>query len=233
MHRGHSLLFLAATSLAAPMSARPATPQEPQAIPVQEAQVELAGYADCVVSRKSFRKPVAAFLRTVPGSPSYFPTALKAADMTCLNAAAMRRRASKLEMKIQPDTFRDALYPALYRRDFGKLGPPAGVVDLQPLSLAAEFEGGSASLPAEYKPGRAFGDCVARKAPQDVHALLMAEPYSGAETAAVEKLKPALGYCLSNGQTVKLSRGALRGFTGEAMYKLAVAAQPVAAKKAG
>jgi hypothetical protein len=225
MPRAPSFLAFAAASITTPASARPAATQEPQGIPVQEAQVELAGYADCVVSRKSFRKPVAAFLRTVPGSPSYFPTALKAADMTCLNAAAMRRRASKLEMKIQPDTFRDALYPALYRRDFGKLAPPMGLVDLQPLSLAAEFEGGSASLPAEYKPGRAFGDCVARKAPQDVHALLIAEPYSGAESAAIERLKPALGYCLSNGQTVKFSRGSLRAFTGEAMYKLAVATQ--------
>ena len=90
--------------------------------------------------------------------------------------------------------------------------------------LAAEFKGGSASARPSTSLGGRIGDCVARKAPQDVHALLIAEPYSGADTAAVEKLKPALGYCLSTGQTVKFSRGSLRAFTGEAMYKLAVAA---------
>ena len=220
MHHRRSLLFLAAAFLAAPVFA--------QAIPTHEAQAELAGYADCVVSRKSFRKPVAAFLRAVPGSPAYYPMALKAADMTCLSAAAERRHAAKLEMRVQPDTFRGALYPALYRRDFGKLGPPARLADLEPLSLATEFDGASASLPAEYKPERAFGDCVARKAPQEVHALLMSEPYSAGENAAVEKLKPLLGYCLLNGQTVKLGRVALKAFTGEAMYKLALAASGTA-----
>lgn len=215
MRVGRYLLCLAATLQAGSALA--------QVIPTDEAQTELAGFADCLVSRSSFAKRVAVFLRTVPGSPSYYASALKVADRSCLAAAATRRHAATLEMKVQPDTLRDALYPALYRRDFGKVGPPTSVADVQPLGLSTEFDGNAASLPAEYRPARAFGDCVARKAPQDVHALLISKLYSTEEKTAVEKLKPAMGYCLSEGQTVKLNRAVLRAFVGEAMYKLAVA----------
>jgi hypothetical protein len=204
-------------------AATPAPAQEQ--LPAREAELELAGYADCVVSHRSYAKPVDAFLRTVPDSAGFYPASLKAADMTCLNTAAVRRQASKLEMRLQPATFRDALYPALYRRDFGRQGPPAGIAALPPLGLSAEFAGDPAALPAAYRPGRALGDCVARGAPADVHAMLMARPWSPEEAAAVGRLRPALANCLSEGQTVQFGRATLRAYLGEALYKLARAAQ--------
>lgn len=198
-----------------------------QEVPANEAQIELAGYADCVVTKRTFAKPVQAFLRTIPDSAEFFPASMKAADMTCLNSAAVRRRAAKLEMKLQPATFREALYPALYRREFGKQGAPVGIESLKPLSLATEFDGDVSALPSTYRPVRALGDCVARKAPSQSHAMLLATPFSSEESTAVEGLKPALELCLSIGQTIRFTRPLLRAYLGEAMYKLAKKARPV------
>jgi hypothetical protein len=187
---------------------------------VRDAEVELAGYADCVVARKSFRKPVADFLRVIPGSAGFFAASMKAADMTCLNSAAVRRHLSKLELRIQPETFRNALYPALYRRDFGKRGPVSGLDARPPISLSAEFDGDLSSLPALYRPERALGDCIARANPTATHAMLVSVPYSSQEGDAVGLLKPTIATCLPQGQSLHLTRGTLRAVIGEAMYKL-------------
>lgn len=193
-------------------------------LPAREAEKDLAEYADCVVGRKAYRKSVATFLRVVPNSGPFFPAGMKAADMTCLNDAAVRRRASKLEMRLQPSTFRGALYPALYRRDFGKIGPPANLTSAAPIDVTTEFDGDVMTLSEEYGSGRAFGDCVARKAPQDSHLMLTSRPWSASEGAAIEKLKPALASCLFADQTARFNREALRAYVGEATYKLALAA---------
>lgn len=195
-----------------------------QEVSANEAQIELAGYADCVVAKRASRKPVETFLRTIPDNADFYPASMKAADMTCLNAAAVRRRAAKLEMKLQPATFREALYPALYRRDFGKRGVPAGIESLEPLTLASEFDGDVSALPSTYRPGRALGDCVVRRASQQSNAMLMSEPFSSEENAALETLKPSLAFCLPDGQSVRFTRSSLRAFVGEAMYKLAIKA---------
>jgi hypothetical protein len=200
----------------------PAVAQE--MLPAREAEKDLAEYADCVAGRKGYRKAVAAFLRVVPDSEASYPASMKAADLTCLNDAAVRRRAAKLEMRLQPATFRGAMYPALYRRDFGKGGPPAGLATVPPLDIAAEFSGEVGTLPSEYGAGRALGDCTARKAPQDAHALLMAKPWTAGEDAAIERLKPIMAGCISSEQTVRFDRQSFRSYLGEATYKLALAA---------
>jgi hypothetical protein len=217
--RARMLLVLGATALGALSSAAGA-----EDLPLRDSEVELAGYADCVVGRKSFRAPVETFLRTVPDSPAFHEAAMRAADMTCLNTAAMRRRASTLTMRLQPATFRDALYPALYRRDFGKKGPPTGIAAAPAAVVSAEFSGDTANLSPTYWAGREMGDCVARAAPQQVHAFLVTRPYSPQEEAASRALNPLIGGCLPAGQTIRFSRTLLRSFLGEAMYKLASAA---------
>lgn len=183
----------------------------------------LAEFADCVVRQRSNRPKVDQFLRIIPGSAAFGPAGLAATDMTCLNDAA-RRSGAMLTMRMRPTAFREALYPALYRREFGKTGPVATITDLPPLSLATEFDGPSQALPGEYRPRRALGDCVARAQPGGAHAFLLAKPQTSAENGAVEQLKPALGSCLSEGLTVRLSRSALRAYVGEAQYKLSRAA---------
>ncbi len=66
----------------------------------------------------------------------------------------------------------------------------------------------------------AFGECVFRSSPHDVRSLLATEPTKKAESEAVERLAPLLGHCLpaDEGQEMRFSKVALRGFLGEAAY---------------
>lgn len=211
-------IWLIAAAVMAPIPSAEAETTKPS-----QTEPYLAEFADCVVAQKGRRTAVTAFVRTVPNSSGFFAASMKAADLTCLNAAA-RRTGGKLEMRMQPEAFRYALYPALYRRDFGHEAPVAATVtDAPPIDLASEFDGDIAQLPSTYRPSRAFGDCVVRENPAGAHALLMAKPFSRADTAAVEELKPSFAACLSEGQTVRLTRPAMRAFVGEAAYKLALA----------
>ncbi|SOB80867.1 hypothetical protein SAMN06297144_1277 [Sphingomonas guangdongensis] len=212
--------ILATLLLAAPLPVQAAG----QPLAAAEAEAELAVYADCVVAKKAHRAAVAAFLRTLPDSAGFYTASMKAADMTCLNEVAVRRRAAKLEMRLQPASFRDALYPALYRRAFARRGAPAGVAGLSPLDLGREFDGDSAQLSTQYRAQRALGDCVARQAPAAAHALLLSVPRSAEERAATIQLTPAIGGCVADGRTVQLNRSDLRAAVGEALYKLAVQA---------
>ncbi|MBB5698925.1 hypothetical protein [Sphingomonas yantingensis] len=182
-----------------------------------------AEFADCVVRRKNYAAPVATFLRAIPDTPGWGEAGLKAADLSCLNAAA-KRTESKITMKMQPSSFRDAIYPALYRQQFARAPQTARIGALPPLDIASEFDGDIASLPAEYRPRRALGDCVARTNPTEAHKMLLAGPGSKSETAAVESLKPSIAGCLPAGTSIRMNRPALRAHLGEAMYKLSRAA---------
>lgn len=188
-----------------------------------EAARLVAEFADCVTAQKSRKPAVDAFLRTVPNQRAFDVAALKAADLACLNTAAARTH-SKIEMRLQPVSFRDALFPSLYRRTFGHRGPSAGLQALPPLRLSEEFDGDVAALPADFVAGRLFGDCVARENAADAHALLTAKPATPAETAAIDRLKPAFAACIKQAQTISLTPGAIRATVGEAMYKLSSAA---------
>jgi hypothetical protein len=183
----------------------------------------LAEFTDCVTAQKSRQPAIQAFLRTIPDRPGFGEAGLKAADLSCLNRAAARMH-SKIEMRLQPGSFRDALFPSLYRREFGKTGPVAALKTMPPLRLSSEFDGDAAELPGDFIAGRLFGDCVAREDTTDAHALLLAQPASTEETAAIERLKPAFTACIKQGQTVSLTRTAVRATVGEAMVKLSRAA---------
>jgi hypothetical protein len=190
-----------------------------------ESEQLLAEFADCVVSKRSYRAAVAAFERAVPGTPEGAAAAHKAADLSCLNNAAQRKR-SRITMRLQPETFRDALYPALYRRRFPQAPSPAALSALPPMELAPEFDGDVAALPQGYTARRSLGDCVARRDPVNAHAMVVAGVGKPAEAAAVAALKPAIAACLPAGTTLRLDLAALRAYTGESLYKLAVAAAP-------
>jgi len=189
----------------------------------QEDDSLVAEFADCVTAQNARRPAVDAFLRKIPDSDGFFDASMKAADLHCLDAAGVRSH-SGIQMKLQPDTFRGALYPSLYRRDFGRKGPPAGLSALSPLRLSEEFDGPVESLPPEYAAGRLFGDCVVRQDPQESNVLLLAKPFASQEDAAIEQLKPAFASCIKQDQTLHLTRSNVRASVGEAMYKLSRAA---------
>lgn len=189
-----------------------------------ESARQAAGYADCLVADPSKAVAIDRFLRAFPQDGTDIEGVKAATNVECMRNAVRRYR-TDVTMTVKNESFRDMLYPALYRRDFGRSGPPAGIAALEPLSLVSEFDRDIATLPADYRPRRALGDCVARQAPQDTHALLTAIPHSKAEDAAIAALSLPLAKCLPKGETFRLNRATLRAVIGEAMYKLALAAR--------
>lgn len=191
-----------------------------------KADIFMARYADCIIRDKKTRPVASQFVRSIPNTAEYVDLASKASNSKCLSVDASRP-GSVTMMIIQPDVFRGALYPALYRLQFRK-APDLGLIkDLPPLKLADEFNGPVAALPASYRPERALGDCVARSSPVAAHVLLISRPWSSQDTGATEQLKPAIASCLGEGKTISLTRRALRAYIGEAMFKL-VSASPKA-----
>ncbi|MEG3181248.1 hypothetical protein [Sphingomonas sp. LT1P40] len=191
-----------------------------QKVSSRAATTELAEYADCIVADRSNAAAVTRFLREFPDDGAKSQAGIAVFGQDCIG----RRFVGTMSLSISWASLRGALYPALYRREFGKGGPPAAIAALEPLSLTTEFDRDTATLPADYRPRRFLGDCVARRAPQEAHALLMAKPYSKSENLAVDRLKGTLAICLPKGQVFRLNRDGLRAYIGEAMVKLARAA---------
>lgn len=193
------------------------------------AEIALAEFADCVVADPSKAAAIDRFLRAFPDDGKDVDEAESKMVRATINYACMdepaRRYPSTVMLVVRPSSLRSGFYPALYRRDFGQSGPPAGIAALEPLTLSTEFDRDIATLPQDYRPRRALGDCVARQAPQDTHALLTAVPYSKAEDAAISALGLPLAKCLPRGETFRINRTILRASIGEAMYKLALAAR--------
>ena len=72
----------------------------------------------------------------------------------------------------------------------------------------------------------AFGECVARREPVRSREWLLSRAGTAEDTAASERLAPAFGSCLPEGQKLVLDRDMLRGSVAVSYYRLAKA-QPV------
>ncbi|WP_010544482.1 hypothetical protein [Sphingomonas elodea] len=218
-----ALPYLALIFALSPVTAAMARPASDEPSTAEKLRL-VAEFTDCVTAQKSRQPAIQAFLRTIPDRPGFGEAGLKAADLSCLNRAAVRMH-SKIEMRLQPESFRNALFPSLYRREFGKAGPVADFKTVPPLRLSEEFDGDTAELPGDFIAGRLFGDCVAREDAADAHAMLLAQPTSPEESAAIDRLKPAFTACIKQDQTVSITRAAVRATVGEAMLKLSRAAR--------
>jgi hypothetical protein len=62
--------------------------------------------------------------------------------------------------------------------------------------------------------------CTVRRAPEELAALFATEPMSEAEAGAMRTLGPVIGGCLTNGQTLRLDRAALRAMLALSAYRL-------------
>ncbi len=224
-----ALLSLAATGPVAPQKAeRPQPPigsHIPRALGAhdpdtyqytrKESDQEFAAYSDCLVSSKSGERASAAFLRMVPGSPGWGAAGKKLTTPTCL-----RTGFGRVTMRFNIVGLRPALFAAMYRRRFGKT-PPVGFTDAPALTLEAMYDGNVTAFPRAPLEQLRFGNCVARNDATAVHRLLVARPWSEAENAALPAVTDAMGKCLTQDQTLRLSRSDVRGVLAEAMYHLA------------
>ena len=193
-----------------------------------EAERMMADFSTCVVSNRRLRTQAERFLRLIPGSQAFRDAALRIATPECMPRSFLRT-----QLRFDDKVFRDSLYSALYQREFGH-SPPPDVRQAPALSLASEFDGEAAAIPAALSFERTVGDCVTRADPTSVHHLLTTRISSGAEREALNQVVPQLAGCLRAGQRVAFSRSVLRGLLAEALYKLRQsAAMPAAPAQSG
>lgn len=128
------------------------------------------------------------------------------------DGSAINRALSKLatedclvagRLQISPPLLRGALYRALYLRDFAFMSKDAQVA--------------LKTMPGEATPN--FGDCVARLSPDGARALVMANPDTQGERAAIQTLRQALADCLPPKQQVHFTMWGLQATLSEALYK--------------
>ena len=169
------------------------------------------------------------------------------ADGYCLVAAT--NEAGSVEMRFPADTMRYALADSLVRREFSA-GPLPSIKDAAPLvqpqldeddyrpEWGEKVKKAKLEDMAEARSKRLgviflahFGECVVRADPVRSHALLMTQPDTPQEGAAFEALSPALGPCVTAGQSLKFSKPTLRGTIAMNYYRLAHAPKVAAPAK--
>jgi len=191
-------------------------------------------FAECTARNRKMKPQVDRFLAMSPADPEFGVLGGKFAKDRCVPPAM-----GTVEMRFDTLLFRYGLFEARYRLEFGK--GPAPVIDgLPPLDVESEFTAagfdprGGSTLPPVVVFLRQLGDCTIRRNVGAAHAMIIAQPYSKEETAALEGVMPALGLCMPEGQTMKFSRPMLRGAIAEALYKAATYTGPrIAAPAAG
>jgi hypothetical protein len=107
--------------------------------------------------------------------------------------------------------------------DYGKLvdslWPPDACKNCRGEQLE-DFEnarGRSAALMAPL----IFGECIVRTDPVNAHRLLMTDPASADEAAAVSALQPAFSNCVAEGQHLNTTRSVVRDVVALNYYRLA------------
>lgn len=147
---------------------------------------------------------------------------------------------------LQPDMLRSYLAEELIIADL-KIPETGNFANRAPLShwpapSASDFESQRnlatdpkrrAQIEQEYSVayGRVwlshYGECVVRSNSKSAHEWIVAKPDSSQAAAAIDRLRPALGACLAEGESLKFGKDVLRGALAVSYYRLAMAAPVV------
>jgi hypothetical protein len=170
------------------------------------------GVAQCVVDND--QRNVARLLDTVPGS----------ADEQRVAAPLVELYGACNDNSLASGTFawreRAELAAAAAATRAGRGRAELGAAAQQSGWALAPIAGAAAGYDASEVGLRMFGDCVVRAAPDASLSLLMSEPGSADEAAAIATLQPQLGSCLYAGQELRIARDDLRLVVGEPLYHL-------------
>lgn len=173
----------------------------------------LYDYAACTVEES--RKHVEQFLGTAPGSAEAEKLLLRAAPHSCLLNGSMTLSSS---------AYRAAAYNVLYDLDFAQSGP-LDFSAVAPIDYAQRGGGMTAEDVATQSVLRKLADCAVRHEPFAARQLVLAYPGSADETSAFGTFTPHLSACMTNDVTVTFSKFTLKGYVGEALYRLSIAAR--------
>jgi hypothetical protein len=158
--------------------------------------------AQCLIDYD--QRSVSSFLKSVPGDQTHDAQAGRVLRDACLANEPIRPTATQL---------RGFLYVALYRDRFA-----AGFRDLVDPAMSATVWPRSSDQ--RFLLLQQFSECVVRENAQDARAVVLAQPGSAAESAALSALQPHLGGCAMHGSWLTFNRMALAGILAEALYRL-------------
>ena len=176
----------------------------------ERAEQVFEDYAECIVAKErrlggSLKK----YLRVPDGSRIPPGVVKKLVDPDCLNRGTGR-------MWMSPSLFGQALYSALYRREFGN-SEPTGFVPA--VSYDSEFEPEYLPLSNRQVALRQVGDCAASQDFLLAHRFAVAEVRSKRETALLSEIVQSLSHCIRSGEQVEFTRPMLKGILAESLYK--------------
>lgn len=192
---------------------------------VDDAELAMAIMARCVVARRPHL--VRQWFALLPGTPEESQLLRSQTEDLSLCLESDRLVLDGHSIRFQSRAFRRPVALAFVERRLSEAPREA------PLQAAAEpwFMARIARLAPAAPLDRGslvvqdFGHCVALRAWQDTRALFATATDSAEEAAAVRRLMPVLGPCLSEGVTINITRRNLRLMLAEPFYHLMIVAR--------
>lgn len=164
----------------------------------ERGRVALAGFANCLIER----------------NPRKVDTVLNSSGSNSFTQMEMNECLRSGQMRFEDSLLRGALYSKLYRRHYAAVVPdlPERPIDFS-LNLPSGADGRVAIL--------MFADCLARNDLENARLFILSAGGSVAEKNAFAALRPFIGPCVPQGQTVTLSRSAIGSALAEVLYRQA------------
>jgi hypothetical protein len=229
---------IAVLALAGPTFVQPARAAQDSELSTKETRKLMHAYARCVVERQA-RRASEALVQNVDNG-----TILRKYPQLIVGDCLVKQTRQNSMMSFSGDLYRYALadalvsrelagfenstfesVPRLDHRDPGEapkpIGPNGKKISTRKYEAALKDYRESSGVAYISR----FGECVVRAAPSEAGALLKAVPDSPEEAIRFGALRPALGRCLPEGETLRFGKTALRGTIAINYYRLAQAAR--------
>lgn len=219
-----ALLPVAGAAAAQPTGSR--VGRSAQAGNVDDAELAMGLMARCIADRRS--ELVRRWLALLPGTRE--EVALLRRESPDFSICLQDRNLDMAgrSLRFQPRAARRPVALAVVEHRLAQapaeapLPPEADPWFVAPLAaMSAQMQVDRGSLAVQD-----FGHCVALRAWADTRALFATESGSPAESAAVRRLTPALGPCLTEGVNIRVTHRNLRLILAEPFYQLMIAALP-------
>ena len=193
---------------------------------VEDAELALSMMAQCVAARRGAL--VRRWLATLPGSEEERQLLNRQVEDLSLCMESNKLVLDGMELAFKPRSLRRPVALAMVERRLPQVSVQAPVAPGTEPWFVPRLANVTAATPLDRASLvlQDFGHCVALSAWQDVRSLFAAKLESAEEAAAVRRLTPALGPCLSDGVTINITRKNMRLILAEPFYHLSTISPP-------
>ena len=196
-------------------SAAPAQEMQYRTLPALQAAHELSKYASCLASRRGPQARAAALATYLSEEQNKAANELmRRVDDPCIAGGFD----DHIRMRVRSDLLAVAVAEALLERDY-----PDFLSVIDPSTINVEAERAAA---AKLSVAERFGRCMVWSNPAGIQSLFKSDPETRGELDAIKTLDHALGMCVEEGSTLRLSRTFVRGIAAQSAYVLAQQLRP-------